>query len=210
MKPLLQVALDFIRLEDAVSMAGLVSEHVDIIEVGTPLIKAEGLRSVRELAKFGKPISADMKTADTGALEAGIAFEAGAEYASVLGGAPLPTIAGAVEEANKRGKQISIDLIGVEDISSRVQRILSVCRPHIFEVHAGIDEQNAGRSPFEMAIALSKLGVTFSIAGGVKLETVQNLKGINPAVIIVGGGITRQKDPALAAKQIKARIDELW
>ncbi len=42
----LQVALDLLTIEDALELAGKVAEHVDIIELGTPLIKAEGLSAV--------------------------------------------------------------------------------------------------------------------------------------------------------------------
>ena len=210
MRPLLQVALDYIQLDEPLRVASAVSKNIDILEAGTPLIKSEGLRAVRELAKFGKPVSADMKAADTGALEAKIAFDAGAEYASVLGGAPLLTIRGAVEEANRQNKKISVDLIGVEDVPGRVRCILEICKPHIFEVHAGIDEQNAGRSPFEMAKELGEMGVSFSVAGGIKLETVEKLAGISPAIIIVGGGITKQPNPAEVALRIREKIAEIW
>ncbi|WP_197412980.1 orotidine 5'-phosphate decarboxylase / HUMPS family protein, partial [Arthrobacter sp. EpRS71] len=39
----LQVAIDLLTTEAALELAGQVAEYVDIIELGTPLIKAEGL-----------------------------------------------------------------------------------------------------------------------------------------------------------------------
>ena len=39
----LQVAMDLLTTEDALELAGKVAEYVDIIELGTPLIKAAGL-----------------------------------------------------------------------------------------------------------------------------------------------------------------------
>ena len=42
----LQVAMDVLTTADALTLAGQVAEHVDIIELGTPLIKAEGSRAI--------------------------------------------------------------------------------------------------------------------------------------------------------------------
>ena len=83
----LQVALDLLTIEDALELAGKVAEHVDIIELGTPLIKAEGLSAVTAIkeAHPTKIVFADMKTMDAGELEADIAFKAGADLVSVLG-----------------------------------------------------------------------------------------------------------------------------
>lgn len=38
--------MDLLTVEDALELAGKVAEHVDIIELGTPLIKAAGLSAV--------------------------------------------------------------------------------------------------------------------------------------------------------------------
>ena len=45
--PLLQVALDYISLPQALVMAYQVGPEVDIIEIGTPLIKAVGMDMVK-------------------------------------------------------------------------------------------------------------------------------------------------------------------
>jgi len=45
-KPMLQLALDYIALPPAMAMAHIIKNEVDIIEIGTPLCKAEGMRAV--------------------------------------------------------------------------------------------------------------------------------------------------------------------
>ncbi len=51
-KPILQVALDFVNPNKALSVAEeAVTEGVDWIEIGTPLIKSEGLDAVRKPKK---------------------------------------------------------------------------------------------------------------------------------------------------------------
>ncbi|MHC4453378.1 MAG: orotidine 5'-phosphate decarboxylase / HUMPS family protein, partial [Planctomycetota bacterium] len=85
--PILQVALDFINLKRAVNIAKeAVEAGVDWIEAGTPLIKSEGLDSVRVLRKEFPTITivADMKTMDAGRLEMETAAKAGADIAVVM------------------------------------------------------------------------------------------------------------------------------
>ena len=99
-KPILQVALDFVNLHRALSVAEeAVAGGVDWIEVGTPLIKSEGLDAVRELKKKfpDKTIVADMKIMDVGSVEVQIAAEAGAEVVMMLGVTDDSTIQEGVE-----------------------------------------------------------------------------------------------------------------
>jgi 3-hexulose-6-phosphate synthase len=90
--------MDVLTVEAALELAGKVAEYVDIIELGTPLVKNAGLSAVTAVktAHPDKIVFADMKTMDAGELEAEIAFGAGADLVSVLGSADDSTIAGAV------------------------------------------------------------------------------------------------------------------
>ena len=96
--PLLQIAMDYTSLPKALAMATLVAPEVDIIEIGTPLCKAAGVEAIRAMREIcpDKLILADFKTPDVGGLEATMAFDAGADMLTVIGGAALPT----VKEAN--------------------------------------------------------------------------------------------------------------
>ena len=107
--------MDVLTTEAALELAAQVAPYVDIIELGTPLIKAEGLRAVTAIkaAHPDKIVFADLKTMDAGELEADIAFAAGADLVTVLGTAGNSTIIGAVAAATKHGKGIVVDLIGV-------------------------------------------------------------------------------------------------
>jgi len=76
-KPILQIALDFVDLPRAIAVAEeAVTGGAGWLEAGTPLIKSEGLQSVRELhARFpDHVIVADMKTMDAGRTEGGTGF----------------------------------------------------------------------------------------------------------------------------------------
>ncbi len=85
MKPLLQLALDSTNLETAVSSAKQAEKHVDIIEIGTILACAEGMKAVSVLRSLhpNHIIVCDLKTTDGGAILAKMAFEAGADWLTV-------------------------------------------------------------------------------------------------------------------------------
>jgi len=65
---MLQLALDFIDLDEAIDVAKKAQNYVDLMEAGTPLIKSCGIRAVRTLKDTfpNKKVVADMKIMDTG------------------------------------------------------------------------------------------------------------------------------------------------
>lgn len=204
----LQVAMDLLTIEDALELAAKVAEHVDIIELGTPLIKAAGLSAVTAVknAHPDKIIFADMKTMDAGELEADIAFKAGADLVSVLGSADDSTITGAVKAAENHNKGIVVDLIGVADKVSRARQAHAL-GAHYIEFHAGLDEQ--AQPGFDLAGLLgagSKARVPFSVAGGVNRNTIEAVQLAGADVAVAGGAIYGAADPAQAAKELRAAI----
>ncbi|PMD86853.1 3-hexulose-6-phosphate synthase, partial [Siphonobacter sp. BAB-5405] len=124
----LQVAIDLLTIQDALALAAKVAPYVDIIELGTPLIKAEGLKVVTAMkeAHPDKWVFADMKTADTGFLEAEIAFQAGADLITVMGTVDDATVKGAVEAAEKHGKKVVVDTIGVKNRVERAKEVTAL------------------------------------------------------------------------------------
>ncbi|WP_091470945.1 3-hexulose-6-phosphate synthase [Paenarthrobacter nitroguajacolicus] len=204
----LQVAIDLLTTEDALELAGKVAEHVDIIELGTPLIKSAGLSVVTAIkgAHPDKIVFADMKTMDAGELEADIAFKAGADLVSVLGSADDSTVAGAVKAAQAHSKGIVVDLIGVPDKVSRAKEVRALGAKFV-EFHAGLDEQ--AQPGFDLKGLLSAgeaARVPFSVAGGVNISTIGAVQKAGADVAVAGGAIYGAADPALAAKELKAAI----
>jgi 3-hexulose-6-phosphate synthase len=205
---LLQVALDFLYTNEALKIAAATQEYVDIIEAGTPLIKSEGIRVVEILKKSyqRKKIFADLKIMDAGALEAKMAFEAGADMISVCAQASVETISEAIEETRRRNKKVVIDLIGSRDclLCSKEIKHLS---PDFFCIHTGLDEQMRGKGPFGILESFVKeINSPFCIAGGIMPEAIPLIMPFEPSIIIVGGYITSAEKPEEAAKTIKEAI----
>ncbi|MGW4523856.1 3-hexulose-6-phosphate synthase [Amycolatopsis sp. NPDC004378] len=202
----LQVALDVLDLPSALTLAHQVSEHVDILELGTPLVKSAGIAAVTAIkaAHPDKLVFADLKTADAGELEAALAFEAGADLVTVMGSVDDDTVRGAVAAGRKYGKQVVADMIGVVD--GRVARIREVAKLGVsfVEIHAGLDEQARPGYSIEQLLEDGRLaGVPFSIAGGVKAGTIGSVRDAGAVVAVAGGAIYNATDPGAAAAELK-------
>ncbi len=204
----LQLALDALTLSDALALAALVRDAVDIVEAGTPLIKRYGLDAVTQLraASPGKLIVADMKAMDAGALEAAMAFDAGADIMTVLACASDTTLAAAIAVAVARGTQIVADLIGVADKPARARQ-LAALGVHMIGVHAGVDDQARGADPLaDLAAVRAAVDTPIAVAGGISTRTIAAVRTLGPAIVIVGSAITAAADPRAATLELRALL----
>jgi len=204
----LQVAMDVLTTDDALALAGKVAAHVDIIELGTPLIKAAGLSAITAIkaAHPDKIVFADLKTMDAGELEADIAFSAGADLVTVLGVAGDSTIVGAVKAAEKHGKGVVVDLIGVADKSARAREVIALGATFV-EMHAGLDEQAEEGFTFQTLLTDgTESGVDFSVAGGVTVSSIAAVQAAGATVAVAGSAIYSATDPGAAAAELRAAI----
>ncbi|MDY6796704.1 MAG: 3-hexulose-6-phosphate synthase [Actinomycetota bacterium] len=205
-KPVLQVALDFVDIERAVKVAEEVVEGgADWIEVGTPLIKSEGLNSVRTMRKRfpDRVIVADMKTMDAGRAEVEAAAKAGANIIDVLGASSDSTIKECVEAANNYGAEIVVDMIEVRDPVERA-RAAEAAGAHYIAVHTAIDVQMHGGDPFErLKVVANSVEINVAVAGGINSETAAGAVESGADIVIVGGAIIKSKDARKAAAEIK-------
>jgi|UniRef100_A0A7C3WM54 3-hexulose-6-phosphate synthase/6-phospho-3-hexuloisomerase len=207
----LQLALDFVDLHRAVRVAEkAVPAGVDWIEVGTPLIKSEGLDAVREIKKRfpDKIIVADMKIMDAGRIEVEAAAKAGANIVDVLGAASDATIAECIQAGKNYGARIVVDLIAVPDPVERAKQVEAL-GADLITVHVAIDEQMRGQDPFATLYAVSQaVKVPVGVAGGINSETAAQAVAHGARYVIVGGAITKAKDPEAATRDIRRALDE--
>lgn len=214
--PKLQLALDHLNLELALTTLKQVEPYVDLVEAGTPLVKAEGLKTILPaLAQCTrKPLVADLKTADVAAYEFEFAKQFGASYMTMLGSSPRENIQEGVEFAQNYGVNVVVDMLGVDNY---VEKAIELVKQGVeyLGLHCGISEQMAGKTIFqktqEVSQAISGLGGQIVVAGGINADNMTKLKGIeNIAIVIVGGSITKSPQPADSAKQLQATIREVF
>jgi 3-hexulose-6-phosphate synthase len=204
----LQFAMDTLTTEAALQLAAEAAPHVDILELGTPLIKSAGLSAVTAIkaAHPDKIVFADLKTMDAGELEADIAFAAGADLVTVLGSAGDSTIAGAVKAAKKHGKGVVADLIGVTDKPKRAKEVVALGVEFV-EMHAGLDEQAEEGFTFSTLLNDGEAsGVPFSVAGGINASTIESVQRSGAQVAVAGGAIYGASDVGAAAARLRAAI----
>lgn len=213
--PMLQIAMDYITLPPALAMAVKVASEVDIIEIGTPLCKASGLEAIRSMREImpDKLILADFKSPDVGGLEAKMAFDAGADMMTVIGGAALATVEQALEMARKMGKEMLMELTGVRDIiaCAKEWRQIGVER---MVYHRGWDEQTANRQWVEddrtTIRQLIDMGFKITVTGGITTEKLPFFQPLPVSVVICGRGIRETADPRAAAHAFRAEMQRLW
>jgi 3-hexulose-6-phosphate synthase len=200
-----QMALDSLDFDATVALATKVAPHVDILEIGTPCIKHNGIELLKVLrAKFpNNKILVDLKTMDAGFYEAEPFYKAGADICTVLGTADIGTIKGVIDVANKYGKMAQVDLINVTDKKARTLEVAKL-GAHIIGVHTGLDQQAAGQTPFVDLAMVTGLntGAKVSVAGGVKAATVRQVVDAGADIVVAGAAIYGAADPAASAAEI--------
>jgi 3-hexulose-6-phosphate synthase / 6-phospho-3-hexuloisomerase len=209
-KAILQVALDVLELKRALQIAReSLDGGADWIEVGTPLIKSEGMQAVRVMRdRFpDTTLVADMKIADTGTLEVEMAAKAGANIVCVLADADDSVIAEALRASRLYGIRVMADLINVKDPVSRASELESM-GIDILCAHAGIDQQMTGKSSLELLSTLSgRVHTTLAVAGGIDATGAGDAVRHGADIVIVGGWIVRSADVTGSTKKIRTSMD---
>jgi len=186
-----------------------VSGGADWIEAGTPLIKSEGMDSVREMKKAlpGTRIVADMKTVDTGAMEVEMAAKAGADIVAMLATSDNSTIEDALRAAHKYGVQIMMDLLTVPDPVKRSRELDKLGVDYIC-VHVGIDQQMTGRDTIDLLKQIvTEVNTPVAAAGGIDAFSGAEAVASGAAIVIVGGSVVRSADVTASARKIREAID---
>ncbi|MCC6013222.1 MAG: DUF561 domain-containing protein [Candidatus Verstraetearchaeota archaeon] len=214
--PKVQVAIDERYMKDALPIAEAAYRGgADIIEAGTPLIKSEGLRVVKEFRKLcpNATIVADLKTFDTGWLETELAAENGADIVTVMGATDDYTIKDAVGAARKYGLKVMVDLMNLKDPISRAIEVEKL-GVDIVCLHVGISAQIREREVDQKIAIVENLvksvNIPVAVAGGIKLEVVPLLVKAGAKIIIVGGAITKSANPEEATRRFVTTVRKLW
>jgi 3-hexulose-6-phosphate synthase/6-phospho-3-hexuloisomerase len=212
MKPVLQLALDFVDLPRALQVAEeAVAGGADWLEAGTPLIKSEGLEAVRAIKARWPDVTvvADMKTMDAGRAEVECAAKAGARVVGVLGAASDATIEECVEAARNYGAEIVVDMIQVGDVVARAKTVEAMGASYV-GIHVAIDEQMQGKTPWDALREVAEaVSIPVAVAGGINSETAPLAIQAGASIVVVGGSITKAADATAATRAMKQAMETL-
>lgn len=213
--PYLQIAFDNPNLEFVLSAISQIpkSDHV-IIEAGTPLVKRYGMDVVSKIREVRPDafIVADLKTLDTGNLEARMVADAAGDAIVVSALAPISTIDKLIEEAHKTGIYAVMDTLNHPDPISVLKQLKTM--PDVIELHRGIDIENTEHAWGNIA-EIKKIAprTLVAVAGGVRLDNVPVALSQGADILVVGRAIAGAKDIREAAGQFinslnKPEIDQ--
>jgi 3-hexulose-6-phosphate synthase len=201
----LQLALDFVELEEALALLEKVHSFVDIVEIGTPTIIRYGVEAVRRVKQSfpQKSVLADLKIMDAGEGEARLAFEAGADIVTVMAVAHDETILGAVRAAAKFDSQIMADLMSAPSPAQRAQEVEQLgC--NILCVHTATDARQSGGPAFQIVRLLRTHISTarIAVAGGIDIRSAKAACESGVDNLVVGSAILKAKDQREAARAL--------
>ena len=214
--PYLQLAIDIPNLVTVGKMlAGLKNPPSSqfLIEIGTPLIKNEGIRNIVPVIRKIFPeiyLIADLKTLDVGRLEVEFSAKTGVDATVVSGLAPLPTIKSFIDACRKIGIDAWIDSLGTgQDEFNKLILALDQ-KPDVIIVHRGIDEELSGvKSPW---VRIEKLKndseVLFAAAGGLTQDNIKLAKQAGADIFIIGRAIYQAKNPQVSIDSFINSINE--
>ena len=198
--PYLQVALDNPNIDQILGVIKSLpdSDHL-ILEAGTPLIKRYGVDVISKLREVAPNafIVADLKTLDTGNLEARMVADATADAVVVSALAPTSTIDKVIEEAHKTGIYAVLDTLNLPDPMPLLIKLKTL--PDVVELHRAIDveetEYQWGSIPEIKALAEKQSkNVLIAVAGGVRADNIGEALGAGADILVVGRAITNAKD----------------
>jgi len=208
--PYLQVAMDLVDRNHMRKVLEELpeSDHL-IIEAGTPLIKKFGLSIISEIRKIRQSafVVADLKTLDTGNLEARMAADAGADAVVISGLAPLSTIEKAIQEARKTGIYTVLDTLNVSDPVAVIGQLK--LKPDVVELHRAIDIEDTDHAWGDIP-AIRKAGgerMLIATAGGIRQHVVKDALRAGADIVVVGRAITASKDIKHAAEEFLEELN---
>lgn len=213
-RPLLQLALDHTSLAAAQRDVARLQDHVDIVEAGTILCLAEGLNAIKALRAQcpEKILVADWKVADAGETLAQQAFNAGANWMTIICAAPLATVEKGHQVARACGGEIQMELFGNWTFDDACAWYHTGVRQAIY--HRGRDAQASGQQWGDADLArmktLSDIGLALSITGGITPADLPLFKQINVKAFIAGRALTDADRPQQVAAEFHAQIRDIW
>ena len=202
--PYLEVALDipdWRRVEGIIR--ALPRSDAIIIEAGTPLIKRYGVEVVQKIHQLRPEtvVLADLKTLDTGNLEARMAGDATADVIGFSGLAPIKTMEKFIEECKKVGSLSLMDTINVSNPMAILRKLKA--KPDIVELHRAIDVEKTQESEWGNIKNIKKVcddKVLVAVAGGIRVRKVKEALKSGADILVVGRAITCAKDVTGAAR----------
>ncbi len=203
----LQIAFNRSYNETAKMVAALPASDLILVEAGTPFIKQYGEAGIKMLRSYWAGyIVADLKCMDRGATEVAMAAGAGANAATCLAWAPIPTIDAFIAECAKNKIDSMVDMMNVDYPFEILQKLKKL--PTGVVLHRAADEAD-NKSKMIPYAQINRIrgayNVVISIAGGENFREAWRtyFNGGNVAVVWRAFYDEPEKTAALAQEFLK-------
>jgi 3-hexulose-6-phosphate synthase len=204
MKPIVQISLDLIDVDEALGTAEMAMRAgVDWLEAGTPLIIAHGMHGVRALRQRfpATPIVADLKTMDGGYLEAEMMAKAGATHVVVMARAHVETVKVVVKAGRDYNLKVMGDNLGCPDMVAAARELEDVGCDYVVH-HIGYDERRGiaaqGKrmpSPLDrLRDVVEAVNIPVQAVGGLSLEQAIRTPEYGAPLVVLGAPLTIDAD----------------
>ena len=215
MKPVVQISLDLINIDEALETAAMaLRAGIDWLEAGTPLILAEGLHGVRKLREAfpGIPIVADLKTMDGGYLETEMMAKAGATHVVVMARAHQETVKCVVQAGQDFGVKVMGDNLGCPDMVAAAKWLEDLGCDYVIH-HIGYDERRGIAaqgmrmpSPLDqLREVVNAVNIPVQAVGGLTLEQAIQCPSYGAPLVVLGAPLTIDAD---AFKTANGNLEE--
>src|SRR6266487_4052826 len=197
--PIVQISLDVTSIDEALETAAVAVEAgVDWLEVGTPLILAEGVRAVAQLrARFpDHPIVADLKIMDGGYLETKMMAGAGANLVVVMGRAHEATIRCVVDAGREFGVKVMGDNLAAADRVACARWMEDLGVDFIVH-HIGYDERRMVRqlTPMDELDAIVRaVSVPVQAVGGLSIRQAIECPSHGAPLVVIDAPLVIEAD----------------
>jgi 3-keto-L-gulonate-6-phosphate decarboxylase len=210
MKPKIQLALDTSDLGFALKAAWELHECVEIIEAGTHLLLAEGLRCVRLLKDLfpEKVVLADTKIIDGGDMLAKDACSSGADVITVVSAASQPTILKAASAAHLAGRKVLLDHLSTEWDSLDILTKAALDVDYV-GLHLPKDLQDSTKLEANvLGKAINNFTKPIYLAGGVEPELVRKMIGLPIEGFVIGNYLLEGSNRTEKARALKNLVNQ--
>ncbi len=159
-----------------------------ILKVGAPLIKRYGMDVCQKIHQLRPEtvVIADMKSLDTGNLEARMAGNATADAVAFSGLAPLKTQERFIEECRKMGTLAYMDTINLADPVEILERLK--VKPDVVEL------QGVAGKDLIKAVKEASDGAAVAVSGEFRLADAKAVISSGADIVMVSESVTRSKD----------------
>ena len=158
-----------------------------LIEAGTPFVKREGVRGIREIRRrWPGQIVADIKVTDGALDEVQMVKWAGATAVTAMGSSPIETLDLFVQQCQQLEMDSMIDMLGVPDPLKVIRQLKAP--PRVVVLHRGRDEESTRGKVIEyrhVKRVKSKFDVIISAAGGVDLREARSAIFNGASIVVV-------------------------